>query len=138
MWLQRPLPKALLQYAAHDLKLIAALYTSFVRAGWINGRDLPLLKEQSERYIRTLHTRALKDLFDQRNLGMFVSLHVIDTPPPDAQLYECESCRQQLVLRCFSTTQDGGIVQRRSSFCKLCVALAKRNSERLRGEWFAV
>ncbi|RDX45591.1 hypothetical protein OH76DRAFT_1407985 [Lentinus brumalis] len=95
MWLQRPLPKALLQYAAHDLKLIAALYTSFVRAGWINGRDLPLLKEQSERYIRTLHTRALKDLFDQRNLGMFVSLHVIDTPPPDAQLYECESCHQQ-------------------------------------------
>ncbi len=81
MWLQRPLPEMLLRYAAHDLELIAQLYVNFQRAGWINKRNVPQLKAQSERYLRTFRTRAIKDLFDQRGLGPFMPLHVLETPP---------------------------------------------------------
>ncbi|TFK84653.1 hypothetical protein K466DRAFT_588742 [Polyporus arcularius HHB13444] len=138
IWLERPLPETLLRYAAHDLTLIAMLYASFMRGGWIKENNVALLKEQSARYMRTFRTREIKDLFDDSKVAMFVPLHVLEAPPGNAQLIECLWCKQQLPLRCFTVRRDAGRVQQRSTLCKLCAALAKRDSEGSRGEWVAV
>ena len=139
MWLERPLPQMLLQYAAHDLELMSQLFKNFVRAGWIHPRNLPLLKQQSARYLRTFQTRAVKDLFDKRSLGIFVPLHVLEAPSAKARSFECRGCHQMLVLSCYSTVRrEGGRVQHKLTFCKLCAALAQRNSERFKGDWVVV
>ncbi|RDX45588.1 hypothetical protein OH76DRAFT_1486238 [Lentinus brumalis] len=142
MWLQRPLPEMLLRYAAHDLELIAQLYVNFQRAGWINKRNVPQLKAQSERYLRTFRTRAIKDLFDQRGLGPFMPLHVLEKPFAKARCFECVGCKQLLILHWFSTgTREGGRTPKqrtRCTYCKLCVALAKKKSEKFQGKWVAV
>ncbi|TFK84652.1 hypothetical protein K466DRAFT_665018 [Polyporus arcularius HHB13444] len=142
MWLKRPLPEMLLRYAAHDLELIGQLYVNFQRAGWINKRNVPQLKAQSERYLRTFRTRAIKDLFDQRGLGPFMPLHVLEKPFAKARCFECAGCKQLLILHWFSTgTRDGGRAPKqrtRCTYCKLCVALAKKKSEKFKGKWVAV
>ncbi|KAI0717818.1 ribonuclease H-like domain-containing protein [Cerioporus squamosus] len=136
IWLQRPLPEILLRYAAHDLTLIAALYASFLRRGWIKEHTVAVLEEQSTRYILTFHAREIKDLFDESHVAMFVPLHVFEATSSNAQRYECEWCKQQLAPHCFSTVRrDQGRVQQRSTLCKLCAALAKRNSQPARIRW---
>ncbi|KAI0800005.1 ribonuclease H-like domain-containing protein [Fomes fomentarius] len=78
MWVQRPLPEMLLQYAAHDIHLIAQLYYDFTGAGWITAYSFPTLRDRSARYLRTYTSCAVKQRHDKRKLSLFVPLGVLD------------------------------------------------------------
>lgn len=134
IWLQRPLPDLLLQYAAHDISLISQLHANFLRAGWINGRALPLLRQQSARYVSATTTRRAKDIQDDRFLSLFVPLDVMDEPPAGSPRFICEGCEMTLSLRCFPVSQMGGR-EERLTFCRLCLLLARRNQEVSQGRW---
>lgn len=151
MWMRRPLPPALLEYAAHDIELIAKLFTRFQKKGKYLD-DVETLKEMSTRYMEVFATRELRAKHASLKLCKFVPMEVLTPPQYDAPRFECARCARVLSLQCFSTAEsikpvEGGSVAAsepkaqvaeptggntamyRQSFCRLCHLVARRNSE---------
>ncbi|OJT02277.1 hypothetical protein TRAPUB_7193 [Trametes pubescens] len=87
------------------------------------------------------------------DLMRFMPLGIIDEGGDDnsAPRYTCGSCRRNLPLNCYTTGLQSGAVRggrpgmsqsrqaqgsQRSSFCRLCNAVAQKN-RRAQGEWVA-
>ncbi|TFK84655.1 hypothetical protein K466DRAFT_526996 [Polyporus arcularius HHB13444] len=102
MWMQRPLPEALLAYSAHDIHIIAQLFARFEKKGHYLD-DQEALKAISARYMEACPTRELRAKHAQLDLCKFVPLDVLTPPPDGIPTFECARCERVLSLRCFST-----------------------------------
>ncbi|RPD55489.1 hypothetical protein L227DRAFT_510071 [Lentinus tigrinus ALCF2SS1-6] len=150
MWLHRPLPAMLLDYAAHDIWLI-----SRVADVLLPRVSVEQLREASARYMRVYPTREAKEAHVPLELSKFVPLDVVDAPLPGAPRYYCARCERTLSLSCFGTRQtpteeaEGdsdtpvnvcstvltGPAFQRWTVCHLCVLIACRNLEVQTGPW---
>ncbi|KAI0717810.1 ribonuclease H-like domain-containing protein [Cerioporus squamosus] len=145
MWLNRPLPAMLLDYAARDIYLISRVSDVLLRRV-----DVEQLRGASARYMRVYPTRELKEAHVPLELSKFVPLDVIEAPPPDALQYRCARCERMLSLSCFATrsavvegvepdetVQDDGASGHwwRWTMCRLCVLIAVRNAEAQMESW---
>ncbi|RPD55496.1 hypothetical protein L226DRAFT_469863 [Lentinus tigrinus ALCF2SS1-7] len=161
MWMRRPLPPALLEYAAHDIELIAKVFARFQKKGQYLDH-LEALKEMSARYMEVYPTRELRAKHAQLDLCKFVPLEVLTPPQDGAPRFECARCGRVLSLLCFSTaaagvkTAESGdaassakpepqvgeqgdrVVEQRLTLCRLCHLIARRNSEEVLGEWVPI
>ena len=137
MWTNRPLPSVLLQYAAHDIEVIARLYKRFLKASRNSFfANLPALKAASMRYMSVYTTREMHALHEPQDLLRFMPLDVLDAPDPSAPRYRCGRCERELSISCFKTEIAGGL-KTRMSLCRLCVLLARRRKEASLGEWIS-
>ena len=145
MWMERPLPPVLLDYAAHDIEIIARVYARFEsRAGRSNKKTnlfynsrLSELKIASARYVGKNTSRAQRAHFSEIGLSRFLPFEVLDPPPKHAGRYSCFRCEQWLSLPCFST-EKRGLLRWRLSFCRLCALLARKGLEDSLGELVVV
>ncbi|KAI0717816.1 ribonuclease H-like domain-containing protein [Cerioporus squamosus] len=160
VWMQRPLPSALLEYSAHDIHIIAQLFARFQKKGHYLDDD-EALKAMSARYMEAYPTRELRAKHAPLDLCKFVPLDVLAPPPDGMPKFECARCERMLSLRCFSTAarpdskgnpdaaapagsepevtsqEDQTTVTQRFTLCRLCKLLARLNSETTLGEWVA-
>ncbi len=167
VWMQRPLPEALLDYSAHDIHIIAQLFARFEKKGHYLD-DQEALKATSARYMDACPTRELRAKHAQLDLSKFVPLGVLTPPPEGMPTFECARCERMLSLRCFSTSArppseeskaagpasdpaaPAGVTPEevtaeegqstmtwRLTLCRLCSLLARRHSEVALGEWVA-
>ncbi|OJT03418.1 hypothetical protein TRAPUB_5995, partial [Trametes pubescens] len=149
-WLARPLPSALLTYAAHDLTLIALLYAHFTRRAWVR-KTMQALQAQSVAYVGSIGSREENARLGELDLKRFMPLGIVDGGGEDAgPWYECACCARELAVGYYMTRVVGveggerqgvGYARRaqgrqRLSYCRLCSAVARRN-ERRQGEWVA-
>ncbi|KAI0633944.1 ribonuclease H-like domain-containing protein [Trametes polyzona] len=124
LWLKRPLPENLLEYAAHDLTLIALVYAYFLRKTWIHTAvDRGTLGAQSARYVAFFGTREGMARAAAQDRKRFMPLGIIDDVGDGGRGQGKRG----------GQTRTGVQVQRRA-FCRLCNAIAKRNEE-AEGEW---
>lgn len=136
--MNRPLSTPLLRYSAHDIKLIALLYAFFsnsARSASYLG-DMSGLKAMSARYMLVYPTRELRALHMTLGMARFVPFEVLEEPLGGVRC-SCTRCSRLLSLRCFATTVEGG-VEKRKTFCRLCVLLARKNWEGKVPEWSPV
>ncbi|KAI8968699.1 ribonuclease H-like domain-containing protein [Trametes punicea] len=79
IWMRRPLPHRLLNYAGHDAVLIAQLYARLMQEPWIRSDGtLEQLKTLSARYIDMFPTRALLKKHQDLDLKRFLPLGFLD------------------------------------------------------------
>ena len=119
LWMQRPLPEKLLEYAAHDIFMLGKLHEAFVVKGWLDF-DIPTLFDQSARYVESVEARgrvAGNDLFRS---GACLPLDILTAPGKD--LLTCLGCQRSLSINCFQRKKRKRSVMQ-SPRCRLCNAL---------------
>ncbi|KAH9886318.1 ribonuclease H-like domain-containing protein [Cubamyces lactineus] len=142
MWLVRPLPANLLQYAAHDLQMIALVYAHYMRKAWVRS-SLEQIKQKSAGYVSMIRSREQNVRFSQADLRRFVPLEFTcgDGGKQGAR-YPCQKCEQRLVGSCYTKRVEerkskkgrSRFVSQRSTLCRLCKAISLRNGE-MEGGW---
>ncbi|TFK80693.1 hypothetical protein K466DRAFT_503441 [Polyporus arcularius HHB13444] len=150
MWLNRPLPPMLRDYAARDIQLISRVSDVI-----LPRVDMEQLREASARYMRVYPTRELKEAHVPLELSKFAPLDVIDAPPPGTPAYPCARCGRMLSLSCFATREPTAVAEGaerepdasvqdqgpsaghrwRWTMCRLCVLIAVRKSEAQMESW---
>ncbi|KAJ7130261.1 ribonuclease H-like domain-containing protein [Mycena epipterygia] len=116
-WLNRPLPKTHLTYAANDIDLISRLWSKFVEEGYIDAK----LVEQSLRYahIWTVGSQpAAEDVF---KLHALLPLAILDAPASTTQ--RCLGCERYLHRGCYSKVAWNQAAKRK---CLVCRAIGIR------------
>ncbi|KAJ3729203.1 hypothetical protein DFJ43DRAFT_489612 [Lentinula guzmanii] len=89
-WLTRPLSSEYLEYAAHDVEIIHALYTHFIEAGYIQH---PFLS-QSKRYI-SIWNDAPPEQGNIYRSHPLLPLEIIDFIPTNTTI-TCQGCSRNL------------------------------------------
>ncbi|KZV68870.1 hypothetical protein PENSPDRAFT_581778 [Peniophora sp. CONT] len=121
LWLVRPVPFALLLYAAIDIRLIACLLSRLTSLGFLSKEidtETTLLAASTRYVARTGLTERVPwvhktDPHQQHNLLLRDALF----PPPDTRPESCAQCHLNLPLTCYE--QDGLL---RKEHCRICVA----------------
>ena len=121
LWLVRPIPFALLLYAAVDIRLIACLLSRLASLGFLSedvGSEETLLSASARYVTRTgiIERQAWvrkTDPHQQRNLLVHDALF----PPSTTRLESCTQCHWNLPLSCFERI---GLL--RKEHCRICVA----------------
>lgn len=114
-WLQRPLEKSALQYAAEDIHMICLLYFKFVEKEYINQN---ILARQSASYI-ALHAKARPNGSDRYNRHGLLPLALL-TEVPSATKVQCQGCKRDLPFSAF--VQEDSIA-RGNRYCFVCRAV---------------
>lgn len=119
-WLQRPLGKSALQYAAADIHKICLLYETFVASGYISSDSLV---RQSASYI-ALHAKGRPYGNDEYNRHGLLPLALL-TEPQAVPMVQCRGCSRHLPASAFS--QSGSTVGRNVT-CFVCKAVDARRT----------
>ncbi|KAJ3737447.1 ribonuclease H-like domain-containing protein, partial [Lentinula guzmanii] len=93
-WLTRPLSSEYLEYAAHDVEIIHALYTHFIQAGYIQHPLLSLNLSQSKRYI-SIWNDAPPEQGNIYRSHPLLPLEIIDFIPSNTTI-TCQGCSRNL------------------------------------------
>ncbi|KAJ3743028.1 ribonuclease H-like domain-containing protein [Lentinula detonsa] len=93
-WLTRPLSSEYLEYAAHDVEIIHALYTHFIEAGYIQHPFLSLNFSQSKRYI-SIWNDAPPEQGNIYRSHPLLPLEIIDFIPTNTTI-TCQGCSRNL------------------------------------------
>ncbi|KAJ3991437.1 ribonuclease H-like domain-containing protein, partial [Lentinula boryana] len=93
-WLTRPLSSEYLEYAAHDVEIIHALYTHFIEAGYIQHPFLSLNLSQSKRYI-SIWNDAPPEQGNIYRSHPLLPLEIIDFIPSNTTI-TCQGCSRNL------------------------------------------
>jgi exonuclease 3'-5' domain-containing protein 1 len=118
-WLQRPLDKSALQYAAKDIDMICLLYHQFVEKEYI---DQDVLAQKSASYI-ALHAKARPNVNDKYIRHGLLPLAL--TEMASETKVRCQGCTRDLPLSAF--VQENS-VSRGNGYCFVCRAVnAKAN-----------
>ncbi|KAL1939532.1 hypothetical protein VTO73DRAFT_9843 [Trametes versicolor] len=88
LWLARPLPPALLTYAAHDLAL---LHAHFTRRAWVR-KTMPTLQVQSAAYVGSIGSREENARLGEMDLKRFMPLGILDGEPTEAVVLPVVQC----------------------------------------------
>ncbi|KAI9069715.1 hypothetical protein FKP32DRAFT_1671126 [Trametes sanguinea] len=137
-WMARPLPPALLSYAAHDAEVIAALYARFTAEPWLAASPGTLARIQaaSARYVAMYSTRGRAQRWRALGLGAFLPMGFLEDDEDGegaGERVSCASCELSLPVSYFTTRVDGRGRQQRQTYCRLCHAVARR--ERRQASW---
>ncbi|KAJ3742011.1 ribonuclease H-like domain-containing protein [Lentinula detonsa] len=93
-WLTRPLSSEYLEYAAHDVEIIHALYTHFIQAGYLQHPLLSLNLSQSKRYI-SIWNDAPPEQGNIYRSHPLLPLEIIDFIPSNTTI-TCQGCSRNL------------------------------------------
>ncbi|KAI0653717.1 ribonuclease H-like domain-containing protein, partial [Cubamyces menziesii] len=78
IWMRRPLSKALLDYAAHDAVLIAAVYTCLMQEPWNKGPGkVESFRAQSGRYVTMFPDRKMLAKHHDMDLKRFLPMGLL-------------------------------------------------------------
>ncbi|KAF5381895.1 hypothetical protein D9757_007596 [Collybiopsis confluens] len=120
LWLSRPLSPEYLQYAAHDVEIIDALYSHFLQAGYIDS-DLP---SQSQRYVSIWsdHPPKPDDIYRSHPL---LPLDILtSTNPLTSHTVLCVGCARHLTLSSFPKKEQNTHMHKRTQrHCWVCMAV---------------
>ncbi|KAI9566063.1 ribonuclease H-like domain-containing protein [Boletus coccyginus] len=118
IWSQRPLPSQLLQYAAHDIEMIGALYEHFKAKSWITSRNEDGLVEQSMRYAYSLYYQGR--VADDHVFGSCAVLPLDVLGEPRGLSVPCQGCNRLQSLHCFTTSRRARKIVARTNLCRVC------------------
>jgi exonuclease 3'-5' domain-containing protein 1 len=133
-WMERPLSSQLIQYAANDIYAIDLLYKFFLQKNWIKLNTLPLLLDQSKRYVSTQWQQGRTERTHPFRIGALVPLDVLKSP--QTTLERCSGCERMLSLPCFEHKRQSGIL--RKSRCRLCNVIATKKRLPCDEDWVRV
>ncbi|TCD69335.1 hypothetical protein EIP91_008091 [Steccherinum ochraceum] len=138
MWIQRPLPEKLLQYAAKDIQLISQLCTAFIQKGWIPPVPGPYhtLLAQCARYVSAHVEQGKSAETDPFRPTGLMPLDVL-TQPWGYQ-FKCTGCNRSMSMSCYTLDLPDNFYRRRRPRCKLCHVLAMKYRLRVDREWFVI
>ena len=138
MWIHRPLPPKLLQYAAKDIQLISMVCTVFIQHGWIPVMLGPwqTLLGQCARYVSAHVEQGKSEETDPFRPTGLMPLDVL-TQPWGFQ-YKCTGCNRSLSQSCYTVDYSDGLYRRRRPKCNLCHVLAMKYRLRVDREWFVI
>ena len=119
-WLQRPLERSSLQYAAADIRKICLLYETFVRSGYITPESLV---RQSASYI-ALHARRRPNGSDKYNRHGLLPLALL-TEPQAVPVVQCRGCKRDLPQ---SACPQSGSTVGTNVACFVCKAVDARTT----------
>lgn len=118
VWLVRPLMSQLLQYAAHDIEMIGALYEHFISQSWITARNEDALVDQSMRYAYSLYYQGR--VAENHVFGSSSVLPLDVLREPRGLTVPCRGCNRMQSLHCFTTNKRGKKVIARTDICRVC------------------
>lgn len=140
--MRRPLSQGLLDYAAHDAVLIAAVYTRLMQEPWNKEPEkVKSFKAKSERYVAMFPNRRLLAKHQDMDLKRFLPMGFLEDADSENSGYPCSSCELLLPASCFLVrhTEDSGAASaggaQRMTFCRLCHVVARAKRRGTRGEW---
>ncbi|KAA1472690.1 hypothetical protein DENSPDRAFT_196867 [Dentipellis sp. KUC8613] len=134
LWMIRPLPQKLLQYAANDICIIAYLFETFRRIGYVPSatNDLMDLIGKCDQYVsRNGHVglRTARDNeFRPKGLLMEAALE-----RPRGVTYDCAGCGLDFPIACYQV-QIARSARLRKSHCRLCDAIVLKSREEIAPE----
>lgn len=116
LWMNRPLPPNLLDYAANDIHAIRTLYEHFTSSGWIPPNPTSLL-QASARYIALHHEPVdTDDPFIKG--GPFLPLDILTVL--GGRTCQCRDCHRQISIQHFTASPPK---YTRVTSCRVCEAL---------------
>jgi len=118
IWSQRPLPPQLLQYAAHDIEMLGALYEHFKAKSWITSRNEDGLVEQSMRYAYSLYYQGR--VAEDHVFGSCAVLPLDVLGEPRGLSVPCQGCNRLQSLHCFTTNRRARKIVARTNICRVC------------------
>lgn len=118
MWSQRPLLPQLLQYAAHDIEMISALYEHFKAKSWITSRNEGALVDQSMRYAYSLYYQGR--VAEDHVFGSCAVLPLDVLREPSGLTVPCQGCNRMQSLHCFTTSRRARKIVARTNLCRVC------------------
>ncbi|KAH7890516.1 ribonuclease H-like domain-containing protein [Phlebopus sp. FC_14] len=118
IWLERPLLPQLLQYAAHDIEMIGALYEYFKQNLWIRPSNEDTLVDQSMRYAYSLYYQGR--VADDHIFGSSSVLPLDILREPHGLTVPCHGCRRMLSLNCYTIYRQGRKIHSRTNLCRIC------------------
>ncbi|KZV84860.1 hypothetical protein EXIGLDRAFT_805550 [Exidia glandulosa HHB12029] len=129
-WMDRPLPRSYLDYAANDISLISRVYSLFQQRGYVSSgsQQRPELEVQSSRYINMHLTPIPKD--DAYRMSSLMPLEILSVPDSnESTRRECTKCHRSLSVASF-TYRVGPTGSRGATGvydeCKVCYLLSER------------
>lgn len=108
----------LLQYAAHDIEMIGALYEHFKASSWITPRNEDTLVDQSMRYAYSLYHQGR--VADDHIFGSSSVLPLDVLCEPRGLSVPCHGCNRMQSLHCFTINQREGKIVARTNLCRVC------------------
>jgi len=118
IWLVRPLESQLLQYAAHDIEMIGALYEHFKSQSWITPANEDALVDQSMRYGYSLFYQGR--IPDDHLFGSCAVLPLDVLREPRGLTVPCHGCSRMQSLHCFTVDRRGRKIVARTNICRVC------------------
>ncbi|KIJ62295.1 hypothetical protein HYDPIDRAFT_158115 [Hydnomerulius pinastri MD-312] len=118
MWLERPLLPQLLQYAAHDIEMIGALYEHFKQQSWITPTNTDDLVDQSMRYAYSMYYQGR--VADDHIFGSCAVLPLDILREPRGLIVPCQDCNRMQSLHCFTINKSGRKIIGRTNICRVC------------------
>ncbi|KIJ16209.1 hypothetical protein PAXINDRAFT_132818 [Paxillus involutus ATCC 200175] len=118
IWLERPLLSQLLQYAAHDIEMIGALYEHFKQQAWITRSNEGDLMDQSMRYAFSMYYQGR--VSDDHVFGSCSVLPLDILREPHGLTVPCQGCNRMQSLRCFTLNKQGRKIVARTNVCRVC------------------
>ena len=118
IWLCRPLMPQLVQYAAHDIEMIAALYEHFKAKSWITPRNEGTLVDKSMRYAYSHYYQGR--VVEDDVFGSCAVLPLDVLREPRGLTVPCQGCNRMQSLNCFTINRKGRKIVARTNLCRVC------------------
>lgn len=119
IWRDRPLPPALISYAAKDIHLIHIIYTHFFLQSYLSR--FTEIVAASRRYI-SIHSglkQRLSMKYDCYRRSPALPMDVLEEPK--GERYECQGCERYLSLPCYPHN-----IWKRHRMCRVCRVVGLR------------
>jgi len=101
IWMERPLPTKLIQYAANDIYLISVLFEYFVEKQWITQTGFPDLLVKSKRYVSMHKDQGRSEDTNFFRRGPLLPMDIL-TVGREVQ-GKCRGCGRQLSTAAYET-----------------------------------
>lgn len=126
-WLEHPLPKEYLGYAAGDIYELERVFTVFQCRSYVGTRNRPRpeLEEQSARYVNMHAGRPIRqgNIYQSSNL---FPLEILTLPPPGGARAHCDKCGRLLGMASFTYRSGRAGAPTVHASCKVCFILDAR------------
>ncbi|KZT25954.1 hypothetical protein NEOLEDRAFT_1113821 [Neolentinus lepideus HHB14362 ss-1] len=136
LWLERPLSKQLLRYAATDIYLISLLLEDFNQRGWVNAENFNELRLHSQRYVAMFQDGGRLDPGNVFQKGPLIMLSEIVAKAEEAK-HKCSGCGRRKPIYCFETRYANAEMQRMPR-CRVCTVIAMKRQLPPNDDWMYV
>jgi exonuclease 3'-5' domain-containing protein 1 len=122
LWMERPLPSNLLQYAANDIFLISRLHKHFLKMNWISEANMSNLLAQSERYVSMHKKLGRIEAGNNFRRGPLLPMDILNVAHGD-----CAGCERNLSIAAYEVIPwlaIGRSYLLRRTRCRICHVVA--------------